>query len=168
VLALASGTTVRLPLRRAPRCDSPAAPSRISVKPFRPFLPQLPPTSRLPLRLAIVAQRPIAVNPGVRALRARRGTLLRYRIAVKNTSTAPYRFGKRCAAYVEQLAGSVPRAYVLNCRPAGTIEPGRSLLFEVALPVATATRLGSSELTFQLAPRTFEAPIAQAPVWVAR
>ena len=77
-------------------------------------------------------------------------------------------FGTSCPAYVEQLAGSAPRAYLLHCRAAGPIEPGHSLLFELALPVATAARLGSSELTFQLAPRTFEAPIAQAPVWVAR
>lgn len=168
VLALASGTTVRLPLTRAARCDSPATPSKMSAEPFRPFVPQLPPSSRLPLRLAIVAQRPIAVSPGVHALRARRGTLLRYRIAVKNTSADPYRFGMSCPAYVEQLAGSAPRAYLLNCRQVRMIEPGQSLLFEVALPVATAGRLGSSELTFQLAPRTFDAPIVQAPVWVTR
>jgi hypothetical protein len=168
VLALAGGTRVRLPLTRAPRCDSPARPSRISAEPFRPFLPQLPPSSRLPLRLAVAGPRPIPVSPGRRALRAQRGTLLRFRIAVTNAGPDPYRFGARCPAYVEQLAGSAPRPYLLNCRQAGMIEPGHSLLFELALPVAAAARLGSSELTFQLAPRTFEAPIVQAPVWVVR
>ena len=85
-----------------------------------------------------------------------------------SAGAAPYRFGTSCPAYVEQLAGSAPRAYLLNCRQVVMIEPRQSLLFEVALPVARAARLGSSELTFQLAPRTFDAPIAQAPVWVAR
>ena len=168
VLALASATGVRLPLTRAPRCDSPDAPSKVSAEPFQPSVPQLPPSSRLPLRLAVVGPRPITVSPGRRALRARRGTLPRYRIAVKNAGAAPYRFGTSCPAYVEQLAGSAPRAYLLNCRQVVMIEPRQSLLFEVALPVARAARLGSSELTFQLAPRTFDAPIAQAPVWVAR
>src|SRR5207248_3466625 len=34
VLALASDTTLRLPLGRAPRCDSPSSPSKLSVEPF--------------------------------------------------------------------------------------------------------------------------------------
>ena len=37
VLRLAGGTTMRLPLTRAPRCDSPSWPSKLLVAPFRPF-----------------------------------------------------------------------------------------------------------------------------------
>jgi len=167
VLSLASKTRLRLPLTRAPRCDSPTTPSKLTVEPFRPFVPQLPPSSQLQLRLAVVRPGSTTTNRGLVLLRARGGTLLRYRVSLTNTSERPFRFAA-CPAYVEQLSDAPPRAYVLNCRPAGTIAPRATRLFAIALPISSKARLGSSELTFQLAPRTFNAPIAQAAVLVVR
>lgn len=163
VLRLAGGTTMRLPLTRAPRCDSPSWPSKLLVAPFRPFVPQLPPSSQLFLRLAIIP-RATAANP----LPGRRGALLRYRVAVTNAGNHPYHFGRSCPLYVEQLGGIQPRAYVLNCRGVGEIAPRHSLLFAIVLPVPASAPLGSDELTFELAPRTSNPPVVQAPVRVVR
>jgi hypothetical protein len=161
LLGLASRTIVRLPLARAPRCDAPSSPSKLLVAPFRPSVPQLPPGSGLSLRLTIVP-RTSAANP----LPARRGQLLRYRVAVTNAGHRPYRFGRSCPLYFEQLGGIPARAYVLNCHAAAVIGPGRSLLFAIALPVPVAAHLGGNELTFELAPRTSDPPVAQAQVRV--
>src|SRR5207248_9048055 len=120
-----------------------------------------PPSPRLSLRVAI---RPPAT--GATPLRAQRRALLRYRIAVTNAGSRPYHFGPVCPLYIEQLGGVPARAYILNCHAAGDIAKRHSLLFAIALPVPAVVHLGSNELTFELAPRTINAPVAQAPVWV--
>jgi len=115
---LANSTTLSIALStRAPRYDAPQAPSKISVGPLRPVSPSLPPSSRLPLRLAIVKAR-------VHRFLARRGRPFRYRVAITNTAAHTLGFGGGCPAYVEQLVGSGPAlAYVLNCHEAGPIAP---------------------------------------------
>ena len=168
-LGLASGTTVDIPLTRAPRCDDPQSPSTLSVGPFTPAPRQLPRGSRLPLRVAIVGTRPVQVKPGLRAFRVRPGELFRYEVAVTNTSTTTFRFApSSCPAYIEQLAPAPPQAYVLNCRPVGTIEPGATVRFAMQLRIPAGTRAGNQSLTFQLAPKTFAAPFAPAALWVEK
>jgi hypothetical protein len=55
-------------------------------------------------------------------------------VRLVNVSRHPYRFG-RCPIY-EQLTPDAmrPAAYVLNCRPAETIAPGRHADFEMETP----------------------------------
>jgi hypothetical protein len=157
-----------VPTAHAPRCDSNQEPSQLSVAPFAPALHQLPPSSRLPLRATVIGPRPVKIKPGLRAFRIRRGSLLRYEIALTNSSERPFRF-HGCPVYIEQLSPSVPQqAYVLNCRPAGQLAPGATVLFQMLLQIPRTARLGNNGLAWELAPQTYEAPFAPAAVWVVR
>jgi hypothetical protein len=40
--------------------------------------------------------------------------------------------------------------------------------FEMRIRIPPSLRLGNSSLTWELAPRTYEAPFAPAAVWVVR
>lgn len=168
-LALAAGTRLLVPFAGAPRCDAAQYPSKLEVAPFAPATRQLPPSSRLALAAAIVGPRPVAVKPGLRAFRARRGRTLDYRVSLTNTGRRPYRFrGSSCPTYIESLAPASPEAYVLNCRPVGAIAPGARVLFEMRIAVPANARHGNTGLTWQLAPKTYNAPFASAAVWVTR
>jgi hypothetical protein len=57
---------------------------------------------------------------------------------------------------------------VLNCRPVGTIAPRATVLFAMQISVPAAGRLGIGTLTWQLAPKTYQAPFAPAALWVVR
>lgn len=166
-LRLASGTTIRVPLVRAPRCDAPHYPSTISVAPFTPTPRYLPESSRLPFRVAIAGSRPVSIKPGLRAFRVHRGERFRYDVAVTNTGGKPFHFAtSSCPSYIEQFQGAAAQAYVLNCRPVGAIAPGATVLFEMQLSIPATARLGNISLTWQLAPKTFEAPFTAAALWV--
>jgi hypothetical protein len=168
-IAFANHTSLVVPLAQAPRCDQPQAPSTLSVAPFTPTPRKLPARSRLPLRVAIAGTRPVKVKPGLRAFRVHRGELLRYRIALTNTSNKPFRFARSsCPTYIEQIIPAAPQAYILNCRPVTEIAPHRSLLFAMQIPIPANTRLGNNSLTWELAPKTYEAPFAPAALWVVR
>jgi hypothetical protein len=158
-----------VPLAHAPRCDGAQAPSILSVAPFTPTPRRLPASSRLPLRVAIVGPRPVQVKPGLRGFRVRRGELLHYRVALTNTGQRPFRFARTsCPIYIEQMLPAPAQAYVLNCRPLTAIAPHRSVLFAMQIPIPANTRLGNNSLTWELAPRTYDAPFAPAALWVVR
>jgi hypothetical protein len=166
-LTLASRTRITVPLIQAPRCDAPDSPSTVSVGPFTPTVRRLPESSRLPLRAAIVGPRPVRVNPGVRAFRVHRGQLLRYEVALTNTGRSAFRFARSsCPIYIEELNPSAPQVYVLNCRPAGLFAPRATVLFAMEIRVPATAPLGIGSLTWELAPRTYEAPFAPAALWV--
>ncbi len=168
-LTLTSGTSVVVALTQAPRCDAPASPSLLSVGPFAPTERHLPESSRLPLRAAIVGARPVQVKPGLRAFHVHRGQLLRYEVAVTNTGRRSFRFaGSSCPVYIEQVVPGPQQVYVLNCRPAGTLGPGATVLFAMQLRIPSDARLGNTGLTWELAPKTYQAPFAPAAVWVAQ
>jgi len=166
-LRLPSGTTLTVPLSKAPRCDAPQDPSTISVGPFTPAERQLPESSRLPLRVTIVGNRPVRVKPGLRAFRVHRGELLRYEVGVANVGAQPFRFASTsCPSYIEQFATEPGQVYVLNCRPVHAIAPGQTVLFEMQLRIPHGARLGNNSLTWQLAPKTYDAPFAPAALWI--
>jgi hypothetical protein len=168
-LTLPGGTSLVVPLTQAPRCDAPQDPSLVSVGPFTPTTRRLPESSRLPLRAAIAGRRPVHVKPGLRAFLARRGALLPYRVAVTNVGTRAFRFaGSTCPVYVEQLGAGPPQVYVLNCRPAGAIAAGATVVFAMQLRIPADAPFGIASLTWELAPRTYQAPFAPAAVWIER
>ena len=168
-LTLARGTSVLVPLTQAPRCDAPKQPSLLSVGPFAPTERRLPASSRLPLGVAIVGVRPVRVKPGLRGFLVHRGELFRYEVAVTNTSRRAFRFaGSSCPVYIEQVVPGPQQLYVLNCRPAGTLAPGASVLFAMQLRIPASARLANTGLSWELAPRTYLAPFASATVWVMR
>jgi hypothetical protein len=153
---LPTGGSIDLPLRRAPRCDQPRQPSLLRVSRFEPAVRQLPRSSRLPLRAVIL-----------RPPQPRRGRVLRYRVALLNTGATPFRFAATsCPVYIEQLASSPPQAYVLNCRGVAAVPPHGRAVFAMELRVAQDARVGPSDLSWELAPRTFDAPLADAAVRV--
>jgi hypothetical protein len=166
-LGLASGTTVLVPVGRAPRCDAPQYPSTLSAAPFTPTMRHLPKSSRLSLHAAIVGSRPVQVKPGLRAFRVHRGELLRYRVALTNSGQRAFHFApSSCPVYIEELTPAAPQVYVLNCRLAATIAPRTTVLFAMQIRIPAATRLGVTSLTWELAPRTYQAPFAPAALWV--
>lgn len=166
-LALADGTSISVPVNKAPRCDAPQDPSTISVGPFTPTVRHLPQSSRLPLKVRIVGPRPVQVKPGLRAFRVHRGELLHYEVALTNTDSSAFRFASSsCPSYIEGLAPSTPLGYVLNCRPAGRITPKATVLFAMQIRIPKSARLGIGSLTWQLAPKTYQAPFAPAALWV--
>jgi hypothetical protein len=168
-VAFASRTSLVVPLAHAPRCDGPQAPSILSASPFTPSARTLGPSSRLPLRVTIVGPRPVQVKPGLRAFRVRRGELLHYRVALTNTGKTSFRFAHTsCPTYIEQMLPAPTQPYVLNCRPVTEIAPGRRVLFQMQIPIPASTRLGNNSLTWELAPKTYEAPFAPAALWVVR
>jgi hypothetical protein len=168
-LGLASGTTINLPLAHAPRCDAPHDPSAISVGRFTPTPRRLPMSSRLPLRVAIVGSRPVQVKPGLRAFRVHRGERFGYEVAVTNTGPRPFRFAaSSCPSYIEQFGDAPAQVYVLNCRPVDTIAPRQTVLFRMQLTVPVGAQAGNTSLTWQLAPKTYEAPFTAAAAWVAK
>lgn len=168
-LGLAGGTSLVVPLAQAPRCDAPQSPSLLSVGPFAPTERHPPASSRLPLRAVIVGARPVQVKPGLRAFRVYRDALLRYEVEVTNTGMRVFRFaGSSCPVYIEQVVPGLQQVYVLNCRPAGTLAPGATVLFAMQLRIPSDARLGNTSLTWELAPKTYQAPFASAAVWVAQ
>ena len=48
------------------------------------------------------------------------------------------------------------------------IAPHETVLFEMRIPIPAGARLGNNSLTWELAPKTYEAPFAPAAVWVVR
>jgi Domain of unknown function (DUF4232) len=168
-IGFASRTSLVVQLAHAPRCDVPQAPSLLSVAPFTPAARTLGPSSRLPLRVTIVGPRPVPVKPGLRAFRVHRGELLHYRVALSNIGQRPFRFAPTsCPIYLEQILPAPAQPYVLNCRPVAAIAPHRSVLFAMQIPIPATTRLGNNSLTWELAPKTYEAPFAPAALWVVR
>ncbi len=166
-LHLASRTTIHVPLFHAPRCDAPQYPSTITVGPFTPTPRYLPARSRLPLRVAIVGSRAVLIKPGLRAFRVHRGERFQYDVAVTNTGQKPLRFAaSSCPTYIEQLQTAMAQAYVLNCGPVARIAPHATVLFAMRLNVPATARHGINSLTWQLAPKTYEAPFTAAALWV--
>jgi hypothetical protein len=162
-----SGTSLVVPVAQAPRCDAPQFPSTLSVTPFEPAVRRLPLSSRLPLAVAIVGPRPVSVKPGLRAFRAHRGALLHYQVALTNTGKPSFRFARSsCPVYIEELSPSSPQPYVLNCRAVSAIAPHATVWFEMQITIPHGARLGNNSLTWELAPKTYDAPFAPAAVWV--
>jgi hypothetical protein len=167
VLGLASGTRISVRVTQAPRCDAPQYPSTVSVGPLTPTERHLPESSRLPLRVVVAGSRTVPVKPGLRAFRVHRGERFRYVVAVSNTGAAGFRFPRTsCPSYIEDLTPWPEQTYVLNCRAAWTIAPRATMLFAMEIEVPATARLGIASLTWELAPKTYEAPFASAALWV--
>lgn len=162
------GGELHLPVAEAPRCDAPDAPSTLGVAPFVPRERSLPPSSRLPLHASIVGVPSKESKLAPPSLRARAGELLRYKVALTNSSRRPFRF-RSCPAYAEQIAPrGRPQLYLLNCRPAGTLRPGEQAIFAMVVRVPATAPSGPNGLSWQLAPKTYLPPFASARVLVAR
>jgi hypothetical protein len=91
---------------------------------------------------------------------ARRGAWLSFTVVLTNRSRRLFTFGRGCPVYTEQWGLAQPQAFVLNCRPVGSIGPGRSARFAMRILVPRHARLYSSAFDWTLAPHTWNPPQA--------
>lgn len=169
---LPGGGRIVLPIRRgSASCYGPSGSASLSATPFYPAPRSPSPSSRLPLSATIVGMKtdirivPKAEGAAVKAYtRIHRGEIVRYRIALKNTSKRPLRF-RSCPAYSEGL-GLTKLTYILNCRSVGMIAPEKTVLFAMEFRVPQHAQLGPGGLFWELLPDTSSSPSAFAVVWV--
>jgi hypothetical protein len=143
VVALsAAGHTVRL---RLATCVHGVT---LSISPFQPVLPERPfrPT-RFPFPATILG------HP-----HARRGTTLVYRVRLRNESRRPFSF-PWCPLFNERVEPQKGRFFMLNCRPAATVGPGKAVVFVMHLRLSPHLRPGVRTLAWRL---VNEAGVTQA------
>lgn len=165
-LTLAGGSRVRIPSNDVPPCLSKDFPTSLSVQPyFTPDSPAKGASMRLPLSVRIVGRRNAVVGRGIPALRARRGSVFHFKVALKNTSERPFRF-RSCPLYEEQgpsttrAPGLTSYAYVLNCHAVGVLAPKATVLFEMQMPIPRDALLGGTLFSWFLAPYSPNSPSA--------
>jgi hypothetical protein len=160
----------------APRCENKRRQTELDYEPFYPgwapksVLGAYGVKSVLPLRVSVITKG----LPTVRRMakgsfhswgpwryvkgreysfaKVKRGDVLHFRVALRNTSRRPFRFA-RCPLYVETLISSGTtlgqehqETYVLNCHPVGAIAPGKVAYFAMELRVPKDQPLGQSFL----------------------
>jgi hypothetical protein len=141
----------------APVCGAgPGTLSTLQAGNFTPFVPQGGPGLELPLRARIVS----AVTPPSFVVRP--GSWLSYTVALTNRSSHAFRFGPACPNYTEGFARQ--QAYVLNCRPVGSIGPGKSVRFAMRLRVPRHLDPSGPAFNWTLAPHSWNAPQAMGVV----
>jgi hypothetical protein len=92
---------------------------------------------------------------------------LLYAVVLTNRSKDVFRFGKTCPAYTEGLAHRV--AYVLNCRPVGSIGPGESVRFAMRMRIPPRNPSFGGQgfaVSWVLAPHSYNPPSANWSVEV--
>jgi Protein of unknown function (DUF4232) len=147
-----------------PACDAPGQPSTIDVRPFTPApLPATQPWTTANVKATIESPD----GPGF-PLTARRGQVARFIVRLRNASPVAVRFGG-CPLLAEALAPSgQTEIHQLNCRPAGPIMPGRSLLFDMRVRVPSSAPLGKNGLFWELDPTGAQYPEAVSGLVVTR
>lgn len=147
-----------------PACDAPGQPSTIGVRPFAPApLPASQPWTTANVKATIQP----ADGPGS-PLTAKRGHVARFVIRLQNMSPVTVRFD-RCPLMAEVLAPSGrTEVHQLNCRSAGPIPPGRSLLFEMRIDVPPGAPLGKNGLLWELDPTGAQYPETVSGLVVTR
>jgi hypothetical protein len=164
VLVLPDGAELTAVVDRAPRCDEPAAPSTLAIKPFARRGRQPPRSSHLPLRAAIVGGSfDKRESP---SLQVRAGGVLRYEVALTNVSRRRFRF-RNCPTYLQDLDRRT-ELYVLNCRPVGVLQPRATARFAMRLRVPKDARRGRTSVFWLLGPKTYLPTTAVAFVLVTR
>jgi hypothetical protein len=145
-----------------PQCLDPKQPATIGVSPF-----ETAKVTRVPPWTAQAASQ-IAVSVLNQPVHAKRGEVLHFLVALKNTSAATVGF-ERCPAYVQQLVpeGQV-EVHVLNCAAAKPIAPGKSEAFAMEIRVPKNAPLGGNGLFWGLDPFGANAPQLSARAVVDR
>jgi hypothetical protein len=139
-----------------PNCDTPGQPSTIGVRPFAP--PPL--SSTQPWTTADVKAAIQPIDGGGARLTGKRGQVARFAVRLTNTSATEVEFN-RCPLVVEDLAPSgQPEVHQLNCRSAGSIPSGGSLVFAMQIRVPASAPLGKDGLLWELDPTGAQYPEA--------
>jgi len=168
VLIAPGGGTIRMPQNRigggrrplgAPPCYGNSG-STLSATRFTPVIPQGTVRSELPLRARMVSAAHLPVEGDQPGFIGRRGAWLSYTIVLTNRSRHPFTFGRSCPVYTEQIGLAPAQAFVLNCRPVGSIGPRRSVRFAMRIYVPPHAPLSGPAFDWILAPHTWNAPQA--------
>lgn len=176
----------------APRCEDKRRQTELDYGPFYPLwapksaLRAYGVKSVLPLRVSVVTKGLPTVRRIAKDFRwgpwkyvkgreysfvtVKRGAVLHFRVALRNTSKRPFRFA-HCPLYNELLANSTMSkreqgTYVLNCHPAGSIAPGKVAYFAMELHVAKDQPLGQTYLGWELVDGNRDHGPRPAAVWV--
>jgi len=124
---------------------------------IRPIVPHPLEASAVSYPLAVAIHAPAVVTANAE---------LHYTITLTNTSAKPFAFGD-CPAYDESVGGPGTKAvgrYVLNCMPAGTLEPGEGATFEMVLTDWAAVQPGNDALYWSI--EANDGPSAHVPIVV--
>jgi hypothetical protein len=131
-----------------PRCDAPAAPSRLSRGPVVAPLPPPPPDPLGSLHVRVT------LPPSVVA-----GRPLRYTVTLANPTTTAVSL-RDCPSYQERISlthgGAAGERHLLNCGPVAAVGPGQQVVFAMILDLPATLRPGKGVLVWQL--------LRQAPV----
>jgi len=113
---------------------------RVAVSAFQQWPDPVADAPANPLdSLAIRIDAPSSVGPS---------SVLRYTVTLQNTGSQPVVFPADCPIYLE-WASFAKEPHILNCRPVGTIAPGRSVRFDMQIPVPMGTRPGRYDLRWE-------------------
>jgi hypothetical protein len=139
-----------------PGCGTPGQPSTIGVRPFAPSpLPSTQPWTTANVKAAIQP-----IGGGGAQLTGKRGQVARFAVRLTNMSATEVHFD-HCPLVAEDLAPSgQPEVHQLNCRSAGSIPPGGSLIFEMQIHVPASAPLGKNGLFWELDPTGAQYPEA--------
>jgi hypothetical protein len=167
---LLPGLRKTVPLRPAgetARCDQPKLTAFLAAGPLQPIASETPTHIPMPLTAAIVEH--VHFGPKtVEGVRARPGTVVSFRVELTNTSNTPFAFARPCPLFLVGV-DTLIETYRLNCRPAGVIQPGQTVVFETRAPVPGTAQPGSRlSLTWSLAPLNVNSPSASGAVVVTR
>jgi hypothetical protein len=149
----------------APGCYGKPGSAALLVLGFEAESRSKPRTAQLPLRATIPGVKLVDGQLVGSRYHVRQGAVLRYVVALTNTSKRPFRF-RTCPLYdegimymsqfsatapIQQRNAIIPRTtYVLNCRQVGTIAPGATVRFAMELPIPENAFLGKGELYWKL------------------
>jgi len=152
-----------VPYNAVTACLHPGEPSTVGVRPFQP--PLLAPSR--PWTQEVLRAKVLTLTGGAGVLRARRGELLRYGVAISNEGDHTVRFD-RCPI-VEELLAPAGRAdgHMLNCTAAHPLAPGATERFEMRIKVPANAPLGPNGLFWELDPLGAQSPEAVARVIVS-
>jgi hypothetical protein len=114
---------------------------------------------------ALVGMAHPEVKFGTPELQARRGGILRYRIALTSRSKTPFAFST-CPVYEQRAFAHLREAYVLNCREAGAFAPRERKVFAMELKVPADAPLGRQPLIWMLGPDTYGHPWVPATILI--
>jgi len=153
-----------------------AAGTTVRVTPYVPYVPTEKRSSHLPLSARIVPTgsdhrfhygtiSPSGKEIGDPNVAAGAGKWLAYTVVLKNRGSSVFRFGATCPSYTESVVPNKDVAYVLNCHPVGSIDPGKSVRFAMRVRLPSHTP-GSwqAQLFWVLSPHSYNPPAAGAAV----
>jgi hypothetical protein len=80
---------------------------------------------------------------------AKAGSRLMYFVTVTNQSPHAYDL-KPCPDYGQYILKSLVSTYQLNCKPVGSLAPGKSVTFEMRVDISASAATGASEIAWCL------------------